>query len=138
MKLADQTKWQCCLSMRCTAPSADPERLGYLQDIDTLRKLLSHLPFGRLVPQPIKAGAACLAFAHVAGFATQQKVLTRRCEEIDHLGIFAEPCLVLRTSRNDHNVAGAADPLFAAEAELHFALLSIHTICSFAWLCGST
>ena len=29
---------------------------------------------------------------------------------------------MLRTSRNDHDVARAADPLFAAEAELHFAL----------------
>jgi hypothetical protein len=29
---------------------------------------------------------------------------------------------VLRTSRNDHDVARAADPLFGAEAELHLAL----------------
>src|SRR5215471_20085447 len=33
-----------------------------------------------------------------------------------------EPSLVLRTSRNDDDVALAADPLFAAEAELHLAL----------------
>ena len=30
-----------------------------------------------------------------------------------------KPCLVLRTSRNDDDVALVADPLFAAEAELH-------------------
>ena len=41
----------------------------------------------------------------------------------DHLGVFVEPSLVLlRTSRNDHDVARAADPLFGAEAELHLAL----------------
>src|SRR5262245_10762198 len=50
----------------------------------------------------------------------------RRREEIDHLGVFAEPCLVLGTSRNDHDVAGAADPLFAAEPELHLALEHPH------------
>jgi hypothetical protein len=42
--------------------------------------------------------------------------------------IFGKPCLVLRTSRNDHNVAGAADPLFAAEAELHFAFEHPHDL----------
>ena len=36
--------------------------------------------------------------------------------------VFVEPCLVLRTSRNDDDVARAADPLFAPEAELHLAL----------------
>ena len=42
---------------------------------------------------------------------------------VDHLGVFVEPSLVLlRTSRNDHDVARAADPLFGAEAELHLAL----------------
>jgi hypothetical protein len=46
----------------------------------------------------------------------------QRREEIDHLGVFAEPSLVFRTSRNDLDVARAADPLFAAEAELHLAL----------------
>jgi hypothetical protein len=29
----------------------------------------------------------------------------------------ADPCLVLRTSRNDHDVTLAAEPLFAAEAD---------------------
>src|SRR5262245_28437846 len=52
----------------------------------------------------------------------QAGVVARRREEIDHLGVFAEPCLVLDTSRNDYDVALAADPLFAAEAELHFPL----------------
>jgi len=42
---------------------------------------------------------------------------------VDHLGVFVEPSLVLlRTSRNDHDVARAADPLFGAEAELYLAL----------------
>jgi murein endopeptidase len=42
---------------------------------------------------------------------------------VDHLGVFVEPSLVLlRTSRNDHDVARAAGPLFGAEAELHLAL----------------
>jgi hypothetical protein len=49
---------------------------------------------------------------------------------VDHLGVFVEPSLVLRTSRNDHDVARAADPLFGAEAELYLALESIQTICS--------
>ena len=30
--------------------------------------------------------------------------------------------MLLRTSRNDHDVARAAGPLFGAEAELHLAL----------------
>jgi hypothetical protein len=38
---------------------------------------------------------------------------------------------MLYTPRNDHDVAEAADPLFAAEAELHLSL-SIQTICSLA------
>ena len=42
---------------------------------------------------------------------------------VGHLGVFVEPSLVLlRTSRIDHDVARAADPLFGAEAELHLAL----------------
>jgi hypothetical protein len=35
---------------------------------------------------------------------------------------FAKPGLMLYTPRNDHDVALAADPLFAAEAELHLSL----------------
>ena len=65
------------------------------------------------------SGATCSAFAHVGGFAAEQAVVARGCEEIDHLGVVAEPGLVLRTSRNDHEVALAADPLFGAKAELH-------------------
>jgi hypothetical protein len=42
---------------------------------------------------------------------------SRRREEIDHLGVFAEPCLMLRTSWNDHDVALAADPLFGGKAD---------------------
>jgi len=67
-------------------------------------------------------GAGCLAPAHVGGFAAEEEVVARRSEEIDHLGVFAESCLVLCTSRHDDDVTLAADPLFAAEAELHFAL----------------
>src|SRR5262249_14318201 len=33
-----------------------------------------------------------------------------------------EPCFVFRASRNDHDVALAADPLFTAEAEFHSVL----------------
>src|SRR5437016_6977894 len=62
------------------------------------------------------------AFAHVGGFAATQEVVARRHEEVDHLGVFAEPCLVQRTSRNDDDVALPAEALFAAEPELHFAL----------------
>src|SRR5262249_36009638 len=35
---------------------------------------------------------------------------------------------VLRTSRNDHHIALAADPLFGAEAELHLALEHPHDL----------
>src|SRR5215510_5419337 len=62
------------------------------------------------------------ALAHIGGFSAQQEVVARRREEIDHFAVFAKPSLVLRTSRNDHDVAGAADSLFAAEAELHLSL----------------
>ena len=48
------------------------------------------------------------ALAHIGGFAAQQEVVARRREEIDHLAVFAEPSLVLRTSWNDHDVAPAA------------------------------
>src|SRR6266566_2315491 len=46
----------------------------------------------------------CSALAHVGGFAAEQEVVARRREEIDHFTVFAEPSLVLRTSRNNHNV----------------------------------
>src|SRR5262249_52303764 len=62
------------------------------------------------------------AFAYVGRSATEEKGGARGGEEIDHLRVFAGPCLVLRAPGNDHDVARAADPLFAAEAELHFAL----------------
>src|SRR5882724_5363881 len=66
--------------------------------------------------------------AHIGGFAAEQEVVARRREEIDHLGVFAVLCLVLHTSRNDHDVALAANPLFAAEAELHLALEHPHDL----------
>src|SRR5262249_5609598 len=77
---------------------------------------------------PGEHGPSFSAFAHVGGFAAEQEVVAWRSEEIDHLGVFAEPCLVLGASRNDHDVAGAADPLFAAEAELHLALEHPHDL----------
>src|SRR5262245_36247901 len=67
-------------------------------------------------------------FAHVGGFAAHQDVLARWCEEIDHLSVFAKPCLVLRASRNDHDVARTANSLFAAEAKLHLAFEHPHDL----------
>src|SRR5262249_8461352 len=72
--------------------------------------------------------ASCSTFAHVGGFAAEQGVVARRREEIDHLGVIAEPCLVFCTSRNHDDVALAADPLFAAEAELHLAFEHPHDL----------
>ena len=63
-------------------------------------------------------GAGCLTLAHVGGFAAHQEVLARRCEEIDHLSVFAKPCLVLRTSRNEHDVARTANSLFRCRGEI--------------------
>src|SRR5262249_46441893 len=81
---------------------------------------------GSLVPRsPSKRIRHCVqgsTFAHVGGFAAHQEVLPRWCEEIDHLSVFAKPCLVLRASWNDHDVARTANSLFGAEAELHLAL----------------
>src|SRR6266487_3500092 len=84
--------------------------------------------FAQSSPRHGVAATVCSAFAHVSGSAAEQEVVARRREEINHLGVFAEPCLVLRTSRNDHNLTLAADPLFAAEAELHFALEHPHDL----------
>lgn len=62
----------------------------------------------------------------------EPEIAALRDGAVDHLGVFVEPSLVLvRTSRIDHDVARAADPLFGAEAELHLAL-EHPTICSFA------
>src|SRR5262245_47245275 len=66
--------------------------------------------------------ASCSAFAHIGGLAAWQKVRRRRRKEIDPLGVFAKPCLGLRPSMNDHDVALAPDPLFTAEAEFHSVL----------------
>src|SRR5262245_7963602 len=68
------------------------------------------------------------AFVYVGEFAADEEVVARRREEIDHLGVFAEPCLVFRASRNDHKVARVADPLFAAEAKLHLAFEHPHDL----------
>src|SRR5262249_36973467 len=65
---------------------------------------------------------------HVGGFAAEEEVVARRREEIDHLGVFAKPSFVLCTSRNNHHVALAADPLLAAEPELHLALEHPHDL----------
>src|SRR5215472_7015606 len=85
-----------------------------------------------LVPRsPSKRIRHCVqgsAFAHVGGFAAHPEVLAWRCEEIDHLSVFAKPCLVLRAPRNDHDVTRAADALFDAEAKLHLALEHPHDL----------
>src|SRR6266511_783323 len=83
---------------------------------------------GCSLPSTQRAAIGTSAFAHIGGFAAEQEVLARRREEIAHLAVFAEPSLVLRTSRNDHDVTWAADPLFAAEAEFHFALEHPHDL----------
>src|SRR5262249_51274970 len=45
--------------------------------------------------------ASCSTFADVGGFAAGEEVVARRREEIDHLAVFAEPCLMLHSSRHD-------------------------------------
>jgi hypothetical protein len=39
------------------------------------------------------------------GLAAGQEIVARWCEEIDHLSVFSEPCLVLDACRNDDDVA---------------------------------
>src|SRR5262249_33978603 len=70
----------------------------------------------------------CSALVHVGGFAAEEEVGARRREESNRFGVFAEPSLVLRASRNDHDVPRAADALFAAEAKLHLALEHPHDL----------
>ncbi len=45
------------------------------------------------------------AFTNIMGLAASQEIVARWCEEIDHLSIFSEPCLMLRACWNDHDVA---------------------------------
>src|SRR5262245_16272150 len=75
-----------------------------------------------------RVGWCCFAIAHIGGSAAGEEVVARRGEEIDHLGVLAEPCLVLRTSWDDHDITWAADPLFGAEAELHLSLEHPHNL----------
>src|SRR5262245_64471422 len=84
------------------------------------------------IEHALRRRTSCSAFAHVGGFAAEEEVVARRREEIDHLGIFAKPSFVLCTSRNNHHVALAADPLFVAEPELHLALEHPHDL--FIWM----
>ena len=66
----------------------------------------------------------------LAGAATWSLVArAQQREKIDHLCVFTEPRLVLRTSRNDHHIALAA-PLSVPRRD-SILPLSIHTICSF-------
>jgi hypothetical protein len=74
----------------------------------------------------------CSAFAHVGGFAAEEEVVARRREEIDHLRVFAEPCLVLRTSRNDHTTLPWPQTRCSLPRRNSILPLSIQTICSFA------
>ena len=64
---------------------------------------------------------ACSGFAHIGGFATDQEIVARRRKEIDHFSIFAKPCLMFRATRNDHDIALAADSMFGAKVELSVA-----------------
>src|SRR5262249_8952701 len=72
--------------------------------------------------------ASCSTFADVGGFSAGEEGGAPKREEINHFRGFAEPSLVLRASPNDHDVARAADALFAAEAELHLALEHPHDL----------
>src|SRR2546427_4144559 len=49
----------------------------------------------------------------------REKVLARRREDVDDLGVLGEPRLVLDAARDHAEVTGAARPLFVAEAKLH-------------------
>ena len=80
---------------------------------------IQHVQMCSVPMQQAAREVGCSAFAHVGGSAAKWEIVARRREEIDHLGVFVEPCLVLRTPRNDHDVATAADPLFATKAKLH-------------------
>src|SRR5262249_10244723 len=59
------------------------------------------------------------ALAHIGGFSAAEGSVARGRGENDHFAVFSKPSFVLRTSRNDHDVAWAADPLFAAETKFH-------------------
>src|SRR5262245_14172383 len=61
-------------------------------------------------------------FAHIAGLAAGEKIGARRRENVDDLGVFVEPALVLDAARDHHDVAGAAHTPLVAYAELHAAL----------------
>src|SRR5439155_6121324 len=69
----------------------------------------------RLVPQ---AGIAS-ARSHVGGSFAGEKVLARRREDVDDLGVLRKPRLVLDASRDDADVAGPARALLVAEPEVH-------------------
>src|SRR5262245_43282103 len=95
---------------RLRMPRKHPQVLGV--DLNRSESRRSRLPLPGW-------SEARLDFADVGGFAADEEVVARRGEEIDHLCVFAEPPFVLRAPWNDHDVAWTADPLFAAEAEVH-------------------
>jgi hypothetical protein len=49
-----------------------------------------------------------LTFAYIMEFTARQEIVARRCEEIHHLSVFSEPCLVLEAGWNDRDVPRAA------------------------------
>jgi hypothetical protein len=44
--------------------------------------------------------------AHVRWRASSEKILARRCEDVDHLGILLAPSLMLNTAGNDSEFRG--------------------------------
>jgi hypothetical protein len=64
--------------------------------------------------------------------ALQKAQSTLSSDDPKAASVFSKPCLMLRTSRNDYDVALTADPLFGAEAKLHLALEHPHDL--FMWV----
>src|SRR5262249_59133984 len=70
------------------APEADWE-------LNAGRSIMAHRKFAT---RPAVIGPGVSVFPDVGGFTAHLEVLARRREEIDHLGVFSEPSLVLRIS----------------------------------------
>src|SRR6516162_5782108 len=88
-------------------------------DLEKLLKNEGHMPEDKFLVMSRKGKRLGGAFASTPrgeGGAGSLKFKTKspRC--------LREPCFVFRASRNDHDVALAANPLFAAEAEFHSVL----------------
>ena len=59
----------------------------------------------------VRDGATCSAFAHVGGFAAEEEVVARRCEEIDHLGVVAQAQSVIATMNSSRNNCTSPPPI---------------------------